>query len=495
MKRTKTKPATKTTKTTKTFLTDDFLLQNDVARELYHDHAKHEPIFDYHTHLPPDQIAANKVFRNLYEVWLGGDHYKWRAMRSNGVSEKYCTGDAGDWEKFLAYARTVPHTLRNPLYHWTHLELKMYFGITDLLDESTAEKIWKKANEKLPSMPVHELLRRSRVTVVCTTDDPTDSLEHHRKIRESQSAGRDARATKPLGTRVYPTFRPDKALTVDQPATFNAWVDKLAQVSGVECRSLSGFLDALRKRHRYFHEMGCRLSDHGLNHVYADDCTEAEAARIFADARIGKKVSLADANKFRSFMLLFVGELYAARGWVMQLHLGALRNNNTRLMRTLGADTGFDSIGDWPQAEALARYLDRLDSTNRLPKTILYNLNPADNYAFATMLGNFQDGSVPGKIQFGSGWWFLDQKEAMEWQINALSNLGLLSRFVGMLTDSRCFLSYSRHEYFRRLLCNLVGRDVVNGELPRDMNLLGTMVRNICYGNAKNYFGLEPGKL
>ena len=485
MKRARTKSATKTTKTIKTFLTEDFLLHNDVARELYHDHAKHEPIFDYHTHLPPDQIASNKVFRNLYEVWLEGDHYKWRAMRSNGVSEKYCTGDASDWDKFLAYARTVPHTLRNPLYHWTHLELKMHFGITDLLDESTAEKIWNKANEKLALMPVHELLRRSRVAVVCTTDDPTDSLEQHRKIR----------ADGKLATRVYPTFRPDKSLMVDQPAVFNAWVDKLGQVSGVECRSLSGFLDALGKRHRFFHDMGCRLSDHGLNHVYANDCTEAEAARIFADARMGRKVLHADVNKFRSFMLLFVGELDATRGWVMQLHLGALRNNNARLMRTLGPDTGFDSIGDWPQVEALARYLDRLDSNNRLPKTIIYNLNPADNYAFATMLGNFQDGSVPGKIQFGSGWWFLDQKEAIEWQINALSSLGLLSRFVGMLTDSRCFLSYSRHEYFRRILCNLIGRDVVNGELPCDMKMLSTLVRNICFGNAKNYFGLETGKV
>jgi glucuronate isomerase len=485
MKRTKTKSTTRTTKTTNAFLTDDFLLRNDVARELYHDHAKHEPIFDYHCHLPTDQIAANKTFRNLYEVWLAGDHYKWRAMRSNGVPEKYCTGDASDWEKFLAFARTVPYTLRNPLYHWTHLELKRFFGITKLLDESTAKEIWDTANAKLSKMPVHTILETNRVAVVCTTDDPTDSLEHHRKIR----------AEGKLATRVYPAFRPDKALTVDQPAAFNTWVDKLGQVSGVECRSLSGFLDALRKRHRFFHDMGCRLSDHGLNHVYADDCTEAEAARIFADARTGKNVSLADANKFRSFMLLFVGELYAARGWVMQLHLGALRNNNTRLMRTLGPDTGFDSIGDWPQADGLARYLDRLDSTNRLPKTILYDLNPADNYAFATMLGNFQDGSVPGKIQFGSGWWFLDQKEAMEWQINALSNLGLLSRFVGMLTDSRSFLSYSRHEYFRRVLCDLIGRDVVNGELPRDMKLLGTMVRNICYGNAKNYFGLEPGKV
>jgi len=478
MNRAKAKPA-------RTFLTDDFLLHNDVARELYHDHAKREPIFDYHTHLPPEQIASNKVFRNLYEVWLAGDHYKWRAMRSNGVSEKYCTGDASDWEKFLAYAGTVPHTLRNPLYHWTHLELKMYFGITDLLDESTAEKIWKKANEKLASMPVHEILRRSRVSVVCTTDDPTDSLDHHRKIRA------DGR----LATRVYPAFRPDKALAVDQPAAFNAWVNKLAQVSGVECRSLSSFLEALGKRHGYFHDNGCRLSDHGLNHVCADDCTEGDAARIFADARTGRKVSPADTNKFRSFMLLFMGELHASRGWVMQLHLGALRNNNTRLLHTLGPDAGFDSISDWPQAEALGRYLDRLDSNNRLPKTIVYNLNPADNYAFASMLGNFQDGSVPGKIQFGSGWWFLDQKEGMEWQINALSNLGLLSRFVGMLTDSRCFLSYSRHEYFRRLICNLIGRDVVNGELPRDMKMLSTLIRNICFGNAKNYFDLETGKV
>jgi glucuronate isomerase len=485
MNRAKTKPATRKTKAARTFITDDFLLHNDVARELYHDHARHEPIFDYHTHLPADQIASNKVFSNLYEAWLAGDHYKWRAMRSDGVSEKYCTGDASDWEKFLAYARTVPHTLRNPLYHWTHLELKMYFGITDLLDESSAEKIWNKANEKLASMPVHELLRHSRVSVICTTDDPTDSLEHHRKIR----------ADGKLATRVYPTFRPDKAFAVDQPATFNAWVDKLGQVSGVESRSLSGFLEALGKRLRSFHDNGCRLSDHGLNHVCADDCTEGEAARIFADAHTGRKVSPADANKFRSFMLVFLGELYAARGWVMQLHLGALRNNNTRLLHALGPDAGFDSIGDWPQAEVLARYLDRLDSNNHLPKTILYNLNPADNYAFAAMLGNFQDGTVPGKIQFGSGWWFLDQKEGMEWQINALSNLGLLSRFVGMLTDSRCFLSYSRHEYFRRMLCNIIGCDVVNGELPRDMKLLGTLVRNICFGNAKNYFGLETGKV
>jgi glucuronate isomerase len=462
------------------FITEDFLLQNELARELYHEHAEHEPIFDYHCHLPPDQLAENKTFRNLYEIWLAGDHYKWRAMRSNGVPEKYCTGDASDWEKFLAFARTVPHTLRNPLYHWTHIELRRFFGIQKLLNETTAKEIWEEANAKLATLPVQRILESNRVAVVCTTDDPTDSLEQHRRIRESDK----------FSTRIYPAFRPDKALAVDQPAPWNAWVDKLG-----ECRDLSVFFAALQRRLDFFHENGCRLSDHGLNHAYADDCTEATAAKIFASARAGKPVTPAEADQFRSVVMLWLGEQYQARGWVMQLHLGALRNNNTRMMRTLGADTGFDSIGDWPQAASLARYLDKLDQNNRLPKTILYNLNPADNYAFATMLGNFQDGSVPGKLQFGSSWWFLDQKEGIEWQLNALSNLGLLSRFVGMITDSRCFLSYSRHEYFRRVLCNLIGRDVANGELPHDSKLLGGIVRDICYHNARNYFPLTPGKV
>ena len=462
------------------FITEDFLLQNAVARELYHEHAKQEPIFDYHCHLPPDQLAANKTFRNLYEIWLAGDHYKWRAMRFDGVPEKYCTGDASDWEKFLAFARTVPHTLRNPLYHWTHLELKRFFDITKLLDETTAKEIWDEANEKLVAMPVHRIVESSRVTVVCTTDDPTDSLEHHRKIR----------ADGKLKTRVYPAWRPDKALTVDQPSSWNAWLDKLGATG-----TLPAFLGALEERLDFFHENNCRLSDHGLNHTFADDCTEAEAAKIFAAARAGKQVTVSEANKFRSFLMLWLGEQYAARGWVMQLHLGAMRNNNSRMMRTLGPDTGFDSIGDWPQAETLARYLDRLDQNDRLPKTIVYNLNPADNYAFATILGSFQDGSMPGKLQLGSGWWFLDQQAGMTWQINALSNLGLLSRFVGMITDSRSFLSYTRHEYFRRLLCNIIGRDVVNGELPHDMKLLSTLVRNVCYHNARNYFDLDPGSL
>lgn len=465
----------------KTFITDDFLLHSDVARELYHDHAKHQPIFDYHCHLPPDQIAANRRFDNLYQIWLEGDHYKWRAMRSNGIAERFCTGDASDREKFDAFARTVPRTLRNPLYHWTHLELLRYFGIDDLLDESTADSVWQRANGQLAGTSVHDLLTRSRVAVVCTTDDPTDTLEHHRKIKEEGT----------LGTRVYPTFRPDKALGVDHPAAFNAWTDKLSAVAGIDCGTLANFLDALKQRHDFFHEMGGRLSDHGMNAVDAEDCTERDAAAIFNRARSGCQVTPGEAAAFRSFMMIFFGHLDAEKGWTKQLHLGALRNNNTRLLRKLGPDTGFDSIGDQPQAAALARYLDRLDQGDRLPKTVLYNLNPADNYLFGTMIGNFQDGTVPGKIQFGSGWWFLDQKEAMEWQLNALSNLGLLSRFVGMLTDSRSFLSYPRHEYFRRILCNLIGRDVANGELPRDMALLGQMVRDICYGNARDYFGLE----
>ena len=464
-----------------TFITDDFLLQTDTARELYHRFAEPQPIFDYHCHIPPDQIAENKTFRNLCEIWLAGDHYKWRALRTNGVAERFITGDASDWEKFLAWARTVPNTLRNPLHHWTHLELKRHFGIDELLDENSAQRIWDRANEQLASMPAQEILKRNRVTVVCTTDDPTDSLEHHQKIAQSG-----------ISTRVYPTFRPDKALAVDQPTAFNAWVDKLSAVSGMDCNNFANFLAALKKRHDFFHEMGGRLSDHGLPHCYADDCTEAEAAWMFDEARAGKPPAKADADKFRSHLMLFFGELDASRGWTKQLHIGALRNNNTRLARAVGADIGCDSTGDWPQAEALSRYLDKLDARGQLPRTILYNLNPRDNYVFATMIGNFQDGSVAGKIQFGSGWWFLDQKEAMEWQINALSSLGLLSRFVGMLTDSRSFLSYPRHEYFRRILCNLLGRDMENGELPHDIGMLGALVKNICHDNAKNYFGLEP---
>ncbi len=471
----------------KTFITDDFLLHGATARTLYHEFAKDQPIFDYHCHLPPAQMASNHQFRNLFEVWLAGDHYKWRAMRSNGVNEQFCTGQADDYDKFLAFAKTVPHTLRNPLYHWTHLELLRYFGIDDLLDETTAPGIWQKANELLAreDFRVHGLLERNRVTVVCTTDDPTDDLAAHRQIRDEGK----------LSTRVYPTFRPDKAMGVHHPKSFNSWVKKLEAVSGVDCSKLSGLLQALDQRHEAFHEIGGRLSDHGLNTCPGRFATEKKARKIFAAARKGDPASPRDWEAFSGFLMIFFGHLDAKRGWVKQLHLGAQRNTNTRLVGALGPDTGFDSIGDWPQAGSLARYLDALDSDNSLPKTIIYNLNPADNYVMGTMIGNFQDGSVPGKIQFGSGWWFLDQKDGMENQMNALSNLGLLSRFVGMLTDSRSFLSYPRHEYFRRILCNLLGGDVERGELPGDMALLGGMVRDICHGNALSYFGLEPGSV
>ncbi len=464
------------------FLSEDFLLHTDTARELYHEHAADLPVFDYHCHLPPAQIAENHTFRNLTEAWLAGDHYKWRAMRSNGIAEKFCTGGASDREKFRAYAATVPYTLRNPLYHWTHLELQRYFGIHELLDADSADAIYDQASEQLQSMPVHELLRHRKVRVICTTDDPTDSLEHHRTIADSD-----------LATRVYPTFRPDKALGVQNPEAFNAWTDRLADVSGIDCASFAGFLDALKMRHDFFHDLGGRLSDHGMEYAFGEPCSESAAKGIFDQARAGKAADPNQAAAFGAYLTIFFGRLDAARGWTQQFHLGAMRNNNTRRLQELGPDTGYDSIGDFSQARGLARLLDALDQTGELPKTILYNLNPADNYVFATMIGNFQDGSVPGKIQFGSGWWFLDQKEGMEWQLNALSNLGLLRRFVGMLTDSRSFLSFPRHEYFRRILCQMLGREAENGELPRDMPLLGQMVREICWENAVGYFGLETG--
>ncbi|EDY22266.1 Glucuronate isomerase [Chthoniobacter flavus Ellin428] len=462
------------------FIHDDFLLTTRTARRLYHEFAAPEPIFDYHCHLSPRDIAENRQFENPFEIWLEGDHYKWRAMRSNGVAERFCTGDATPLEKFKAWAATVPHTLRNPLYHWTHLELLRYFGISDLLDESNAERIWHEINEQLtsPEFSTRGILKRFRVTTLCTTDDPTDDLAHHDTLRTSEP-----------GTEVWPAFRPDAALAVNRPQAFSAWLQRLEIASQMEIRSLDELLEALRRRGEFFHRHGCRLSDHGLERCYAEPCSEAEAAAIFTAALEGKEVSPAEHVAYASFVMLFLGRFYAEKGWTMQLHLGALRNNNTRLRGQLGPDTGFDSIGDFPQAGPLATYLDRLDSEGALPRTILYNLNPADNYAFATTLGNFQDGSVAGKVQLGSGWWFLDQKEAMEWQLNALSNLGLLSRFVGMVTDSRSFMSYPRHEYFRRVLCNLLGREVESGELPDDVPLVGGLVRNICHENARTYFG------
>ncbi|HUR56185.1 MAG TPA: glucuronate isomerase [Opitutaceae bacterium] len=468
----------------RSFIHDDFLLTTKQARELYHSYAADEPIYDYHCHLSPEAIATNHQFADLSELWLGGDHYKWRAMRTNGVAENYVTGGASPREKFQAWAETVPHTLRNPLFHWTHLELKRYFGVDTLLDGKSAEKIWKQANAKLPKLRVHDLINLSKVAVICTTDDPADSLDLHAKIRSNPGK---------LKARVYPAFRPDKALAVGSPGAFNAWLEKLA---GAACatngiKTFDDLLSALKKRHQDFHDAGGRLSDHGLEFALSESCTHSQAKMIFDAVRGGRAANPDEAIRYGSYLMLEFGRWDAARGWTKQLHLGALRNNNTRLLTKLGPDTGFDSIGDFPQAVALSRYLNTLDSTDQLPRTIVYNNNPGDNYVLGAMIGNFMDGSIPGKVQFGSGWWFLDQKEGMEWQMNALSNLGLLSRFVGMITDSRSFVSYPRHEYFRRTLCNLLGGDMARGEVPNDFKLVGPMVRNICFGNARDYFGLE----
>jgi glucuronate isomerase len=470
----------------KSFLHENFLLSTPTSEKLYFEFAQSQPIFDYHCHITPADIAGNRRFENLTQIWLAegryGDHYKWRAMRANGVPERFITGNATDYEKFLAYARTVPATLRNPLYHWTHLELRRYFGITELLNEQSAPRVWAQANEQLQELTVHRILQKFRVSVICTTDDPTDDLSHHQAIRASS-----------LPTRVYPAFRPDKVFAIDQGDAFQAWVERLEKASGHSASELAGLLDALRARHAFFGSLGAKLSDQGIPFAYSEPCDQAEASAIYARARSGLPPSAADALKFRSFILRFFGELDADANWTKQLHLGALRNANSRTFKELGPDTGFDSIGDWPQAEPLSRYFDQLESIGKLPKMILYNLNPNDNYLFAAMVGNFQDASIPGKMQFGSGWWFLDQKEAMEWQLNALSNIGLLSRFVGMLTDSRSFMSYPRHEYFRRVLCNLLGQEVDRGEIPMEEELLANLVRGICFENAKAYFGLECG--
>lgn len=464
-----------------TFITDDFLLHGPTARELYHRFAADQPILDYHCHLPVRDLAENRRFANLHEIWLEGDHYKWRAMRASGVDERLCTGDAPAYDKFLAWAQTVPGTLRNPLYHWTHLELLRYFGITDLLDARTAPGIWSRANARLAedSLTAQAILEHFGVRCVCTTDDPAEPLRYHEQL-----------ATSAFNVAVYPTFRPDAAMRVDEGTAFNRWVDALGATANVSIVRLVDLLDALKKRHDDFHAHGCRLSDHGLEYCPPVDASEADAARTFERARSGGAIDRADADRFAGYLMRVFGALDAARGWTKQLHLGALRNVNTRMMQTLGRDTGYDSIGDWPQIRALAVYLDALARDGSLPKLVLYNLNPADNYAFATLAGSFQDGSVPGKIQFGSGWWFLDQREGIEWQLNALSNAGLLSRFVGMVTDSRSFMSYPRHEYFRRVLCNLVGGDVDRGDLPRDLELTGGLVRDISFANAQRFLDL-----
>ncbi len=463
------------------FITNDFLLHGATARRLYETFAAHQPIVDYHCHLSPRDIASNRRFANLFEIWLEGDHYKWRAMRANGVPERYCTGDADPYEKFLAWARTVPAALRNPLYHWTHLELARYFGTDDLLDERTAPALWERANARLADddLTTHGILAKFHVECLCTTDDPADTLEHHRAIAASA-----------LTTAVLPCYRPDRALSAHDPASFNSWIDRLEAASNVAIAKLDDLLDALRRRHDEFHALGCRLSDHGLERCHATPCTSREAAAIFDRARAGAAADPEAAETFASYLMLFFGHLDAEKGWTKQLHLGAFRNLNTRMRAAVGPDTGFDSIGDWPQARALGSYLDRLAREDALPKIIVYNLNPADNYTFAALIGSFQDGVTAGKIQFGSGWWFLDQKEGIEWQLNALSNTGLLSRFVGMVTDSRSFMSYPRHEYFRRVLCNLIGAEVDRGELPDDDRLVGATIESVCHGNAASYFRL-----
>ncbi|HEV2990555.1 MAG TPA: glucuronate isomerase [Candidatus Angelobacter sp.] len=470
------------------FIHAEFLLKSQPARDLYHKYAEDQPILDFHTHLSAREIAEDRRFPNLFEIWLAGDHYKWRAMRSNGVPEQYCSGDAPAYEKFLAWAATVPHTVRNPLFHWTHLELKRYFDIDEILDASTAPSIWKRANTQLledGSLTAQGILRRFGVQAVCTTDDPSDSLAHHHRLADSGSSNAC------FSTKVYPTFRPDKALGVCDPEAFNEWVDRLGASANMEISRLHDFLEALRRRHDDFHQLGCRLSDHGLSHCHADFCTQEAAQEIFKKARSGRAASGEEHSKFASFMMVFFGHLDHAKGWTKQLHLGAQRNVNRRALKTLGADAGFDSMGDWPQAATLGAYLDHLEQENALPKMVLYNVNPSDNYTFATLAGSFHDSGQPGKVQFGAAWWFLDQKEGIEHQLNTLSNAGLLSRFVGMVTDSRSFMSYPRHEYFRRVLCNLIGEDIENGLVPGTEKLVGPMIENICFHNARQFLGLE----
>jgi len=485
------------------FMDQNFLLQSATAQDLYHNHAAHLPIIDYHCHLNPKEVAEDHRFESITELWLGGDHYKWRALRSNGVEEKYITGDASDWEKFQKWAETMPYCMRNPLYHWTHLELRTAFGITKLLNASTAREIYDECNEKLrqPEFSARGLMRRYNVEVACTTDDPADDLRYHRSLTPDPSPRRgeeermcsQLKAPLPgegLGVRLLPTWRPDKAMAIDNPTAYRAYIETLGAAAQQDIRSYTDLLDALQKRHDFFASVGCRLSDHGVNEFYAEDFTETELNAIFRKVMDGKTPNAEEISKFRSALMLEGGRMDAKAGWAQQFHYGPMRNNNSKMFKRLGPDAGYDSIGTWNTSESLARFLDKLDSEGNLAKTILYPINPSDNEMIATMIGNFQEGPVPGKIQFGSGWWFNDQLDGMERQMNCLSVLGLLSRFVGMLTDSRSFLSYPRHEYFRRCLCNLLGRDVEEGRLPREeMPFIRQMVEDISYYNAKRYFG------
>lgn len=464
------------------YLDENFLLHSATARRLFHEVAKDQPIIDYHCHLSPKEIATNHRWNDIAEIWLGGDHYKWRLMRANGIDEDLITGDSSPREKFQAWAETVPFTLRNPIHHWTHIELQRYFGIDLLLSPDTADEIWDRCNAKLAESDfcVHGILKKFNVRVVGTTDDPADPLDFHAAIAASD-----------LKTVVAPTFRPDKALLVDRPDLLAPWLEKLEGISDVSISGLSDLLAALQKRHDDFHAAGARLSDHGMERMPALHCSDEEASMIFDKALGGKAATPEEKEKFSFYLMVFFGQLDAARGWTKQLHLGAARNTNTRGFERLGPDTGYDTIGDFRQGSALFTYLDALAKTDSLPKIVLYNLNPADNYLFACMTGAFQDGTFPGKIQFGSGWWFLDQKNGMELQLDALSNTGLLSRFVGMLTDSRSFLSFPRHEYFRRILCNLIGGEAERGELPNDFETLAGLIRAVCFENAKRQFGFD----
>jgi len=465
----------------KTFITEDFLLQGEFAKKMYHDYAKDLPIIDYHNHLSPAEISTNRVFENISQVWLAGDHYKWRAMRALGIHEDYITGKASDREKFLKWAETVPYTVRNPLYHWTHLELQRYFGIDELLSPANADSVYERTSEQLQSASHHTvgLLQGQKVDYLCTTDDPTGNLEHHASIKKQ--------GTSP---KVHPTFRPDKAFAVEDAASYTDYINKLESVTNSSIDTYDKLCSALEQRINFFHENGGRLADHGLEQLYYFDTNEYDCKTIFYKVKEAQTITAEEVAFFKGRTLLFLSREYHKRGWTQQFHLGAIRNNNKRLLTNLGPDTGFDSMGDFSQARTLSGFLNELDSTDQLAKTVLYNLNPADNEVFATMAGNFNDGSIKGKVQFGSGWWYLDQKDGMENQMNTLSNMGLLSCFVGMLTDSRSFLSFPRHEYFRRILCNLIGNDVANGELPADEKWLGKIVSDISYHNAKEYFGL-----
>jgi len=466
----------------KKFLDENFLLENKIAEELFHDYAKLLPIIDYHCHLNPAEIANNISFKNLTQVWLYGDHYKWRAMRTNGIDEYYCTGDAGDYEKFMKWAETVPQTLRNPLYHWTHLELQRYFNIHEVLNPNSAQYIYDRSKELLAGADykARGIVERMNVELFCTTDDPLDNLEYHQQV-----------AAEKWKVKMLPAWRPDKAMMVENASFFNQYIDQLEIVSGISIRTYDSLMEALLLRHDYFHQHSCRLSDHGLSTFYSQDYTHSEISAIFDKVRCGKELGDLEVVKFKSAMLYEFAVMDASKAWVQQFHVGPLRNNNSRMFALKGADIGFDSIGDEPVAKAMSKFFARLDKEGKLAKTIIYNLNPADNEVYATMIGNFQDGITPGKIQWGSGWWFLDQKDGMEKHLNTLSNLGLLSRFVGMLTDSRSLMSYPRHEYFRRILCNMIGKDVMKGEIPYDIKHLGNMISNICYQNALEYFTIK----